>query len=129
MSYKETQAKIITKVYLILALWSKDITTKSKEGHKYIACSVIHNITQLPSGFLPFTLFCNISFHHHTHPLCRCSFHSHTHHTTICTIRFILSIIKHTPNNTIICKTHASFYKIHSRTFKSRRAHSGLLPI
>ena len=27
--YKETQAKIITKVYLILALWSKDITTKS----------------------------------------------------------------------------------------------------
>lgn len=124
-SCKDT--KIITKSLFDFGIMVKRYHNKIKEGHTHSACSVIHNITQLISGVLPFTLVCNISFRH-THPLCRCFFHSNTHRTTIC-----ITLNKHSPNNTIICKTHTHTHPLTKCTvahaFKHRCAHSVLLSI
>lgn len=100
---------------------------KIKEGQTYSACSVIHNTTQLISGFLPFTLICNTSFHQHIHPLCRCIFLTHTHTRTSYKL-YALSdsspLIKHTPNNTIICKTHILLQNTQSHTHSNTGMHT-----
>lgn len=50
--------KIVTKVYLILALRSKDITTFLKR-ETHTRCHPQHH-----TAYLPFTLYWNQSFHH-----------------------------------------------------------------
>lgn len=77
------QAKVITKVYLILALWSKDITTKSKRDIHTVPAQSSITPHSSPASFC--LLYSNLSFQHHTHPLCCCYFYFHTH-TTICII-------------------------------------------
>lgn len=103
-SCKETHTKLITTFYLILALWSKVITTKIKGGHTYS--------TQLISDCL---LHCSVFLPVTTHVHCHCSFHSNT-----CIILFTPCVIKHTLSNTIICKTHAHIFlqNAQSHTFK-----------
>lgn len=79
--------KIVTKVYLILALRSKDITTFLKRETHTLSSTAPHSL----SAF--YTVLKSIF---PSHPV---TAHSFTHHTFI-------SLFKHTLNNTITCKIH-----------------------
>lgn len=93
-SCKETHTKIITKFYLILALWSKDITTKIKEGHTY-------------STHISATVFYTVLYYFFPSPPASTVTAPFTHTLAVF---YSLCLIKHTLSNTIICKTHAHVF-------------------